>query len=89
MQVALAVHADGAVAIQTAFSQALVQWPFLHDTSFVSAITAVFAPAAAASGTDGNMAAAHSLDVALLHPWLYLNVLLVNSQLFIPVLDKV
>jgi hypothetical protein len=80
-QLGLAVLADGTVAVQTALSQALVQWPFLHDTSFVSAITAVFI------GADGG--AARPLDMALLQPWLYNNVLLINSQLFVPVLEKV
>ena len=83
------------MAVQTALDKALVQWPFLHDTSLIAAITAVFVPAGhLAAGTDtakaaAQAAAAGALDMTLLQPWLYNNVLLLNSQLFIPVLDKV
>ena len=83
------------MAIQTALDKALVQWPFLRDTSLLSAITAVFVPApSSGAGTDAARtaavaAAAGALDMTLLQPWLYYNILLLNSQLFIPVLDKV
>ena len=91
----IALQKDGTVAVQTALDRALVQWPFLHDTSLVAATAAVFMPAASHSiGQDAarsaaQAAAAGALDVTLLQPWLYNNVLLLNSQLFIPVLDKV
>ena len=83
------------MAVQTALDKALVQWPFLHDTSLLSAITAVFMPSASPGGhpdaakSAARAAAAGALDMALLQPWLYFNALLLNSQLFIPVLDKV
>ena len=83
------------MAVQTALDRALVQWPFLHDTSLVAATAAVFVPTAShslshdAARSAAQAAAAGALDVTLLQPWLYNNVLLLNSQLFIPVLDKV
>lgn len=101
LQVSLALQKDGTVAVQTALDKALVQWPFLHDISLVTAVCAVFVPGAAlgtgpgrsAAGKDAATSAAHAaaagaLDMTLLQPWLYNNVLLLNSQLFIPVLDK-
>ena len=95
LQVSIALQKDGTVAVQTALDKALVQWPFLHDTSLVAATAAVFMPAAShslsqdAARSAAQAAAANALDVTLLQPWLYNNVLLLNSQLFIPVLDKV
>ena len=93
LQVSMALQKDGTVAVQTALDKALVQWPFLHDTSLVAATAAVFMPAAShshdAARSAAQAAAASALDVTLLQPWLYNNVLLLNSQLFIPVLDKV
>lgn len=95
LQVSIALQKDGTVAVQTALDKALVQWPFLHDTSLIAAVTAVFLPAGhVTAGTDAAKAAAQAaaagaLDMTLLQPWLYNNVLLLNSQLFIPVLDKV
>ena len=93
MQVTLALMKDGTVAIQAALAQAQLQWPFLHDVSLVSAITSVFLPAVApAPGSDefaaaaAAGAAAHALQQP--GPWLYFNLLLVNSTLFVPVLDK-
>lgn len=89
----MALQKDGTVAVQTALDKALVQWPFLHDTSLVFATAAVFMPAASHSQdtarSAAQAAAASALDATLLQPWLYNNVLLLNSQLFIPVLDKV
>ncbi len=83
---------DGTVAIQAALAQAQLQWPFLHDISLVSAITSVFLPAAAAApgGDDFAAAAAAGAVARALQPgpWLYFNLLLVNSALFTPVLDK-
>ena len=95
LQVAIALQKDGTVAVQTALDRALLQWPFLHDTSLISAVCAVFMPAASSGAmTDAakqaaQAAAAGALDMTLLQPWLYNNVLLLNSQLFVPVLDKV
>ena len=87
MQVTLALQRDGTIAVQTALSRALVQWPFLHDTSIISAVCAVFIPTGARS--EVAAAAANALDMTLLQPWLYSNLLLLDSQLFVPVLDKV
>lgn len=94
MQVALGLLKDGTVAIQTALAQAQIQWPFLHDTSLISAVTAIFVPATAAAEGREDLAAATAAGIAALQagprlPWLYYNILLVNSALFVPVLDKV
>ena len=95
LQVSIALQKDGTVAIQTALDKALVQWPFLRDISLLSAITAVFVPATSPGGSTDTAraaaaaAAAGALDMTLLQPWLYYNILLLNSQLFVPVLDKV
>ena len=91
----LALLKDGTIAIQTALAQALVQWPFLHDTSLVSAVMAVFMPppapgaASDAAASAAVAAAADALDITLLLPWLYFNLLMTDSQLYVPVLDKV
>ena len=95
LQISIALQKDGTVAVQTALDKALVQWPFLHDISLLSAVTSVFLPSASPGGhsdaakSAARAAAAGALDMAMLQPWLYFNVLLLNSQLFVPVLDKV
>ena len=93
---ALGLLKDGTVAIQAALAQAQLQWPFLHDISLVSAITSVFLPPSAPGprgDADAAAAAAGAVVSALQagapQPWLYFNLLTVNSALFVPVLDKV
>ena len=72
-----------------------MQWPFLHDTSLLAAIMAVFLPRARAAARRrtrprrGGRRGRGRLDVTLLQPWLYFNVLVTDSQLCVPVLDKV
>lgn len=94
-QVMLALMKDGTIAIQAALAQALVQWPFLHDTSLLAAVMAVFMPphapgaGADAAASAAVAAAADALDITLLLPWLYFNLLMTDSQLYVPVLDKV
>lgn len=93
---ALGLLKDGTVAIQAALAQAQLQWPFLHDVSLISAITSVFLPpsapvprgdADAAAAAAGTVASTLQADAP--QPWLYFNLLTVNSALFVPVLDKV
>jgi hypothetical protein len=92
-QVMLALLKDGTMAIQTTLARALLQWPFLHDTSLLAAVMAVFLPAQRSrSGGDTEASAdgaSSALDAAVQQPWLYFNVLVTDSQLYAPVLDKV
>ncbi|BDA48870.1 hypothetical protein COCOBI_12-5530 [Coccomyxa sp. Obi] len=95
LEVALGLLKGGTVAIQAALAQAQLQWPFLHDVSLVSAITSVFLPAPApgqrgdADAAAAAGAVASALQAGPPQPWLYFNLLTVNSALFVPVLDKV
>ena len=84
---------DGTIAIEANLSHALVQWPFLSDISLVWAAASVFQPEVPAGDDPAAEAAAdavaQTLDKSVQQPWLYLNIVLRNSQLFLPVLDLV
>ena len=43
-KVSVAEFADKTVAVDITFSQALVQWPYLDDASFVDTVSAIFHP---------------------------------------------
>ena len=101
----MAVLSDGTLAIQAAMAHVLAQWPFLLDMSLSTAIAAIFAPVQGAAlgerdviDTAGNCglgpsvglaAEVAALEEAMLKPWLYFNLIMTDSQLFLPVLDRV
>lgn len=93
LQATVAVMQDGTIAIEANLSHALVQWPFLSDISLVWAAASIFQPDASTGDDPADKAAAQAvaetLDKSTQQPWLYLNIVLRNSQLFLPVLDLV
>ena len=82
------------MAIETSLCHTLVQWPFLTDISLIWALASIFQPEAPPAGGDAAAeaaaeAVAQTLDKSVEKAWLYLNIVLQNSQLFLPVLDLV
>lgn len=93
LQVRLAMYPDGTMAIEVFACQALVQWPFLAELSLINAVIAVFAlpdATTAAAADEGN--ATHAVAAAVPlgpKPWMYLNVVIADSQVFVPLFDMV
>ena len=93
-QATIALMKDGTVAVEVDVSLALLQWPFLSDISLGWAAASIFAPTPAQPGADPAAAAASAAMDAVLNsaehvPWLYLNIILQDSQFFLPVADPV
>lgn len=85
---------DGTMAIETSLSNTLIQWPFLSDISLIWALSSIFEPEPPPAGGDAAAeaaveAVAQTLSKSVEKAWLYLNVVLHNSQLLLPVLDLV
>ena len=76
---------DGTTAVELEGAHCLLAWPFAADVSLGAALAAVFAGPAPPPAGGAPAAAAPAWQPA---PWLYLNFLLTNSQLFLPVLDQ-
>lgn len=79
---AYALTADGTAACQLSACSALVQWPYLGDASLASSLASIFLPHWGRPQPP--------LGQALMlrrWPWLYFNVLLRDSQLFVPALS--
>ncbi|KAF6253188.1 hypothetical protein COO60DRAFT_1463300 [Scenedesmus sp. NREL 46B-D3] len=82
---ALKVHfgylKEGTMQVEVSLANTLVQWPYLADMSLVSAIINVFYP---------DWGAAPKLPPAWLqlrrNPWLYFNLVIKDSQVFLPLL---
>jgi hypothetical protein len=79
---AYSATSDGTVACQLYGASALVQWPFLCDVSLASALASVFRPDWGCPPPP--LGRALMLQRA---PWLYFNVVLRDSQLFVPSLS--
>lgn len=85
------------MAVEVESAHCLLAWPFAADVSLTTALAAIFAPPTDSLGDEGSgagfAAGAEPAAGAQLpwqpQPWLYLNFLLTNSQLFLPVLDQV
>lgn len=95
-QVDVAVIQDGTVAVEVAAGNALLQWPYLTDASLIMALISVFRSANEEAEDMIENAAAQSLlpppppdRAGLATAWLYVNIILTNSQIFVPVMDKV
>lgn len=84
MQVNMAMYTDGTMAVEVAVDNALVQWPFLADISFITVISAVFQLPPGEVPGAGVGAKAQAAEGT---PWMYFNVLVTNSQIFVPLLD--
>lgn len=96
LQVGVAMLLDGTMAVEVESAHCLLAWPFAADTSLTTALAAIFSPPACpAEGEGAGLEFAASGEPAAgaqlpwqPQPWLYLNFLLTNSQLFLPVLDQ-
>ena len=96
LQVAVAVPLDGTMAVEVEAAHCFLAWPFAADASLAAALTSVFAPPAPAPEDEpaglgvgrGGAAPAAAKQPWQPQPWMYLNFLLTNSQLFLPVLDQ-
>lgn len=85
LEVSLAMLNDGTVAVETALSSALIQWPYFHDISLISSISNIFQLPDLDS--DYNKDSDSMIDWSEPTPWLYINTILTDLEVFIPVLD--
>ena len=92
LQATIALLKDGTIAVEVSTSLTLVQWPFLTDISLAWAAASIFEPCLAET-EDSPCAASQEIETVLADaefgPWLYINCILRDSQLFIPVADPV
>ena len=96
MQASVALLTDGTIAVEVQMADLLLQWPFLSDLSFVDAAASIFQPPTEVAEETGDplhtaaaTAAAQVIQKGALQPWLYLNMIAVNSQFVLPIFDKV
>ncbi|GIL71932.1 hypothetical protein Vretifemale_2370, partial [Volvox reticuliferus] len=81
VRVSFAMLQDGTMANEIELCHTLVQWPYLTETSLVSSIIAIFMPmwGHPLSGPEALLRLSAS-------PWFYFNLLLRNSQAYLPLL---
>ncbi|GLI64033.1 hypothetical protein VaNZ11_007171 [Volvox africanus] len=81
VRVSFAMLQDGTIANEIEMCHTLVQWPYLTETSLVSSIIAIFMPmwGHPLSGPEALLRLSAT-------PWFYFNLLLRNSQVYLPLL---
>ncbi|GIL45737.1 hypothetical protein Vafri_2896 [Volvox africanus] len=81
VRVSFAMLQDGTMANEIEMCHTLVQWPYLTETSLLSSIIAIFMP------TWGHpLSGPEALLRLSATPWFYFNLLLRNSQVYLPLL---
>lgn len=96
VQASVGLLTDGTIAVEVQLAELLLQWPFLSDLSFMDAASSIFQPPTDIAEETGDplhtaaaAAAAQVVQKGALQPWLYLNIIAVNSQFLLPVFDMV
>lgn len=96
VQASVGLLTDGTIAVEVQLAELLLQWPFLSDLSFMDAASSIFQPPTEIAEETGDplhtaaaAAAAQVIQRGALQPWLYLNIIAVNSQFLLPVFDMV
>jgi hypothetical protein len=83
--------ADGTMAVEMALTRCLLQWPYLSDMSLASTATAVFLPGwrrpAAPAAPAGAPPPEDDRDPLEAWPWMYVNIVLRDSQVYVPLLS--
>eukprot|EP00798_Chlamydomonas_sp_ICE-L_P005984 gene5984-5277_t len=74
---------DGTMAIEVDMCHTLLQWPYLTDMSLVSAIVSIFQP-----GWGGPPASLVDTLQKKMYPWMYFNIVMRNSEIYIPVMSS-
>ncbi|KXZ47067.1 hypothetical protein GPECTOR_38g304 [Gonium pectorale] len=81
MRVSFAMFQDGTMSNEIELCHTLIQWPYLTEMSLISSIISIFLP------TWGHPVMTPEAGLRLMAaPWLYFNLVLRDSQLFIPIL---
>ena len=75
--------ADGTMANEVDMCHTLLQWPYLTDMTLISALVSIFQP----SWCRPPASPVPSWLPEAAGPWFYFNLLIRNSQLFLPVLS--
>lgn len=88
LQVSFHMRADGTMACEVHLCHALLQWPYLTDMSLASAMVSIFQPTWCMTVPT----TIDSLPGKIFHdnggwPWLYFNLLITNSEVFVPVMS--
>ena len=84
-EASVGVLTDSTMAVEVALSGALVQYPYFHDMSLINGIASIFTSSTA---SDGQEASGDPPDeTSDISSWMYLNVLVTDTEIFIPVVD--
>ena len=88
LEVNLALLKDGTMAVETALTSALLQWPYFNDMSLINSIANIFTGPPESHLPVVDEPQARNLDLQNSRsPWMYINTLLTEVEVFVPVLD--
>jgi hypothetical protein len=87
LEASVGLLSDSTMAIEVALSGSLLQWPYFQDMSLIWSIANVFnlgSPQERALEDHPPQKDKQEEDI---YPWMYLNVLITDTELFVPVID--
>jgi hypothetical protein len=86
LEAGVGILSDSTMAVEIALSGGLLQWPYFHDISLVSSIVNIF-NTGTAEERENDDHVKKSENVPDIMPWMYINVLITDTELFLPVID--
>ena len=86
LEAGVGILSDSTMAVEIALSGGLLQWPYFHDTSLISSIVNIF-NTGTAEERENDDHVKKSEDMPDITPWMYINVLITDTELFVPVID--
>lgn len=84
LEVSVGILSDSTMAVEIALSGGLLQWPYFYDVSLMNTITGIFQPENDGSNHEIGDAENIQLDIT---SWMYINVVISNTEIFVPVID--
>ena len=85
-EASVGILSDSTTAVEVALSGALIQYPYFHDTSLINGIAGIFKLTGGSDEEEANLDP-HGAMFSDISSWLYLNVLITDTEVFVPVVD--
>lgn len=87
LEASVGLLSDSTMAIEVALSGSLLQWPYFQDISLISSITNIFNLGSAQERELEDHPVQTEKQEEDIYPWMYLNVLITDTEFFVPVID--
>ena len=88
LEASVGLLSDSTMAVEVALSGSLLQWPYFQDITLTSSIANIFNLGSAQERALEDHPVQKENEEEDIYPWMYLNVLITDTELFVPVIDS-